>query len=584
MEYISPQEQLRAWQYRYPALGKWNVFEIATALPLLLQISLGLFFIGLCVFTAAVDERMGHSSLPLISAWAFFVILTTIAPLISPRCPFKVPLLKTVMKVGRRYIKFWTRTRVRLRLRDEEEDTIRKAEDDVQVLLSVDKLLADDGLLDIMWEALRQDRPSVEDTFTFIRGILGHRLAQSPESAISLPSSHLQFPLDLRPISKRVWEMCMEIVALTLVEYRSQPALGKQTWNPPWTAEAFRLLLSKRAYPFPPSVVAVLTNESTLDNILGALLDTSLTPSEVMDFLRSAAHARSPHSLAVFSETSIVSWQIVNASSFTSAWHPFLGVTQRTLESYLEESRGQIPEAWVVDSALILLANCGLGRLTDSDPSTLQNVLAIPPSTSPDGSDICTVGRLLADRIRPAADSPFVQISSGLLFAVQRPDARSRLRLLNICHMYAILLDYEAGRQPQSQLPKSMWTFLDRARDLRDNQRAQVVLEDAWAFFSGYLSLCIDNPDSAPPTGLRGAFRAVLEFGNIDSRKRHMAKLLWKRLGTYKSPHMRRLWLSMLCPTRESRKGIVNIEVPATKQFVLEVFCLSEDWDMITSK
>lgn len=102
-EWISPQEKLRARQYRHPAMEKWKVFEIAAALPLLLQIALGLFFLGLCFFTAAIDSRMGNTSLPLVTAWAFFFFVTTVAPLVSPRCPFKVRILKHVMRLGRRY-------------------------------------------------------------------------------------------------------------------------------------------------------------------------------------------------------------------------------------------------------------------------------------------------------------------------------------------------------------------------------------------------------------------------------------------------------------------------------------------------
>lgn len=43
---ISPQERLRTRM----------VFEIAAALPILLQVSLGLFFMSLCFFTTAVDH------------------------------------------------------------------------------------------------------------------------------------------------------------------------------------------------------------------------------------------------------------------------------------------------------------------------------------------------------------------------------------------------------------------------------------------------------------------------------------------------------------------------------------------------
>ncbi|EKM51380.1 uncharacterized protein PHACADRAFT_76728, partial [Phanerochaete carnosa HHB-10118-sp] len=106
MEYASPQERLRARQYRYPAMKSWHVFSIAALLPLLLQLSLGLFFIGLCYFTAAFNRQLGLTTLPLVSGWIFFFGMAIISPLLSPRCPFKVTLLKHTMKTGREHFPF----------------------------------------------------------------------------------------------------------------------------------------------------------------------------------------------------------------------------------------------------------------------------------------------------------------------------------------------------------------------------------------------------------------------------------------------------------------------------------------------
>ncbi|KAI0776448.1 hypothetical protein BC629DRAFT_1241246, partial [Irpex lacteus] len=47
----SPQGQLRVRHFRRNGLTAWRVFGIASTLPLLLQISLALFFAGLCMFT-----------------------------------------------------------------------------------------------------------------------------------------------------------------------------------------------------------------------------------------------------------------------------------------------------------------------------------------------------------------------------------------------------------------------------------------------------------------------------------------------------------------------------------------------------
>ncbi|EKM50894.1 uncharacterized protein PHACADRAFT_103424 [Phanerochaete carnosa HHB-10118-sp] len=104
VEYTAPQERLPARQYRKSGLEKWKVFEIAAILPALRQMSLGLFFIGLCFFTAAVDERMGRISVSLVSGWVFFFVAATLAPLVSPRCPYNMPLLKSVMRFLRTHM------------------------------------------------------------------------------------------------------------------------------------------------------------------------------------------------------------------------------------------------------------------------------------------------------------------------------------------------------------------------------------------------------------------------------------------------------------------------------------------------
>jgi hypothetical protein len=94
----SPQARLRIRHFRYPDLERWKVVEIAGALPLLQQLSLALFFIGLCYFTESVHSSIGRTSLPLVAGWAFCFVTVTILPLFFPRCPYKTTLLKQVLK------------------------------------------------------------------------------------------------------------------------------------------------------------------------------------------------------------------------------------------------------------------------------------------------------------------------------------------------------------------------------------------------------------------------------------------------------------------------------------------------------
>ncbi|KAI0688599.1 hypothetical protein BC835DRAFT_1284369, partial [Cytidiella melzeri] len=85
----SPQARLRLRHLRYPELSKWKIFEIAAFLPLLLQLSLALFFIGLCDFTASVHSSIGYTTLPIVIAWALCFMTVTILPLFFPRCPYR---------------------------------------------------------------------------------------------------------------------------------------------------------------------------------------------------------------------------------------------------------------------------------------------------------------------------------------------------------------------------------------------------------------------------------------------------------------------------------------------------------------
>lgn len=101
MPYTAPLDRLRAREYRRSALDKWRVLEIAAILPLLLQIALGLFFIGLCYFSAAVHDSIRYTTFPLVIGWACFFLLTTVAPLVSPRCPYKTTFLVDFLRYTR---------------------------------------------------------------------------------------------------------------------------------------------------------------------------------------------------------------------------------------------------------------------------------------------------------------------------------------------------------------------------------------------------------------------------------------------------------------------------------------------------
>ena len=91
--------RLRIRYFRERGLSRWMVYDVAAILPLLIQISLALFLVGLCYFTAAVNETVGDVTLPLVSAWAFLFVTSILLPMLVPQCPYRVPIIKSVLSI-----------------------------------------------------------------------------------------------------------------------------------------------------------------------------------------------------------------------------------------------------------------------------------------------------------------------------------------------------------------------------------------------------------------------------------------------------------------------------------------------------
>ena len=89
--------RLRLRHSREPQMKAWMVYEIAGLLPMLLHVSLGLFFVGLCYFTASVHSSIGYTTIPLVVGWALCFFAATALPIFFPRCPYKVAFLKVLI-------------------------------------------------------------------------------------------------------------------------------------------------------------------------------------------------------------------------------------------------------------------------------------------------------------------------------------------------------------------------------------------------------------------------------------------------------------------------------------------------------
>ena len=89
-----PREQVNIRVFRDEGMRKWRVFELAAFLPLLLQMALLLFFIGLSEFLRELNPVVGWSTTGIMIIWLTVFTFMTFAPIFSSQCPYKTPSLK----------------------------------------------------------------------------------------------------------------------------------------------------------------------------------------------------------------------------------------------------------------------------------------------------------------------------------------------------------------------------------------------------------------------------------------------------------------------------------------------------------
>ncbi|KAJ3556555.1 hypothetical protein NM688_g1964 [Phlebia brevispora] len=101
----APEERIRILHFRARGVEDWKLFEIAAILPLFLQLSLALFFVGLCYLASETHPKLRATSLTLVSGWAFLFGLAVLAPLVSARCPYKTTFLKAAFRRVRPHLR-----------------------------------------------------------------------------------------------------------------------------------------------------------------------------------------------------------------------------------------------------------------------------------------------------------------------------------------------------------------------------------------------------------------------------------------------------------------------------------------------
>lgn len=216
---ISPQGYVRVRHFRQQGLVDWRVFEIAAVLPLLLQCSMILFFIGLCDFLHSLYPALGWTITTVVMLWLLAYFATILGPLFAASCPYKTPLLKVAphwQVVLFKYIAEWAsylfewiavqlqglirrssrhsitssrpelpKVYVRSTSRSQYEQNIRVAMDlDVQVLVALDATFIEDDFMETVQACLADiDGAQVVDC---VRHFMQRRTGRPVESLQNL--------------------------------------------------------------------------------------------------------------------------------------------------------------------------------------------------------------------------------------------------------------------------------------------------------------------------------------------------------------------------------------------------------------
>ena len=109
----APRELARLRQYRLNGLIKWRVAAIVALLPILLQLALAMFLIGLLVLLWSLHTAVASVASVLVGLLASFSIGTTILPLLQSDCAYLSPLslsaffLWEQIKITPQWVKYW---------------------------------------------------------------------------------------------------------------------------------------------------------------------------------------------------------------------------------------------------------------------------------------------------------------------------------------------------------------------------------------------------------------------------------------------------------------------------------------------
>ncbi|KZT72297.1 hypothetical protein DAEQUDRAFT_29345 [Daedalea quercina L-15889] len=172
-ESIAPRQRARIWLLRHDSLVAWRVPEIIASLPLLLQLALGFFLVGIVILLWTMNRVVSVIVMAPVAILLLFTIATAFIPTFVPGCPYKSQQAWWLYRLLRRFTLFdgtigrhlkgrwrflldalrsiqptkdWT-DRENHWLRQDRHEVSRRYQD-LKVLVAADKLMRDDTFME----------------------------------------------------------------------------------------------------------------------------------------------------------------------------------------------------------------------------------------------------------------------------------------------------------------------------------------------------------------------------------------------------------------------------------------------------
>lgn len=99
----SPRDLVRMRQFRFVGLVSWRVPDIVATLPLLLQIALVLFLVGLLDLLWTLHTIIASVTTVIVALSLTLISVTVFVPFFSPNCPYKSPFALRIHSIARSF-------------------------------------------------------------------------------------------------------------------------------------------------------------------------------------------------------------------------------------------------------------------------------------------------------------------------------------------------------------------------------------------------------------------------------------------------------------------------------------------------